>query len=85
MTTRFLVNEAATVLAGTVMVSGTILEGPRLTVGQWLELSTTNGNLTFEVIGTGVSDPNLGPPGRQGILLRFDGDAGILQGMTLSS
>jgi hypothetical protein len=81
--TLYVVSEAGRLGNGAVMVSGTITEGPRLAVGQrgfWQQSPT---EINVEVIGIGVVDPNLEPKGRQGLLLRVEGEIEKLKSATL--
>lgn len=84
MITEYRVNEAAELRNGEIMVSGVIVDGPRLAVGQQGTAKTSAGILKVLVIGVGVVDPNLNPPGRQGILVRvLEGDGASLKGVVL--
>jgi hypothetical protein len=68
---------------GEVAVSGSVV-GPFVSIGQEGVAATPAGNVKIVVMGVGVSDPNLGPPGRQGILVKIlEGRAAFLNGVTL--
>jgi hypothetical protein len=82
--THYRVNEAAKLGNGAIMVSGTVIHGPILTIGQEGSAMVGSDKIRVVVAGTGVIDPNLNPPGRQGILVNMlEGDATLLKGLTL--
>ena len=84
MNTCFAVSEASALPDGTLMVRGTVVEGPRLIVGQRGEAELPHGCIKAEVIGVGVVDRNLDVTGRQGLLLRiWEGDPRCLKGLIL--
>jgi len=84
MKTQYTVWTANELKTGEVAVSGSVV-GPFLSVGQEGEAAIPEGKVKVVVIGTGVVDPNLVPPDRQGILVKIlEGKATSLNGLTLS-
>ena len=84
MKTQFRVNEASMLSNGSIMISGSIIAGPRLVIGQEGAMTTTHGSMKVIVVGTGVMDPNLAPSDRQGILVKLvEGDVKKLKGVAL--
>jgi hypothetical protein len=82
--TQYRINEASLLSNGSMMVSGSVIAGPRLTVGQEGTIETSEFRVRLVVVGIGVMDPNLTPPERQGILARLlEGDVGKLKGLTI--
>ena len=68
---------------GEVALSGLVI-GPLLSMGQEGSAGTSSGNIKVVIVGTGVSDRNLGPPDRQGILVKMlEGRATFLNGAIL--
>ena len=68
---------------GEVVLSGSVI-GPRLSIGQRGSAVTSSGIIEVVIAGTGVSDPNLGPPDRQGILVKMlKGEPASMSGATL--
>jgi hypothetical protein len=66
-----------------VALSGSV-SGPLLSMGQEGSAVTSSGNIKVVIVGTGVSDRNLGPPDRQGILVKvLEGRATLLNGAIL--
>jgi hypothetical protein len=84
MITLLIVDEIMPLPDGTLMVRGTRIEGPKIEKGQRGEAAYDRDRVSVEVVGTGVSDPNLDATGRQGLLLRVaKGNAANLRGRTL--
>jgi hypothetical protein len=82
--THYRVNEAAKLGNEAIMISGSVVDGPLLTVGQEGSAVVGGDKIRVVVTGTGVIDPNLNPPGRQGILVAMlEGDEASLKGITL--
>jgi hypothetical protein len=83
MITQYTVWTASELKTGEVAVSGSAV-GPLLDIGQVGVAATPEGSVKVVVVGTGVIDPNLVPPHRQGMLVRMlAGRATSLQGATL--
>jgi hypothetical protein len=84
MNTQYKINEASLLANGLIMVSGTVVAGPQLVVGQEGGTTTSGHRVRVVVVGTGVMDPNLAPPDRQGTLVKLlEGDVGELKELTL--
>ena len=85
MKTQYRINEATLLTNGSIMISGCVIAGPRLVVGQEGTTATSEYRIRVVVVGTGVMDPNLAPSGRQGILVKLlEGDIGKLKELTLA-
>jgi hypothetical protein len=85
MITHYKVNEAAMLSNGSVMISGSIIAGPRLAIGQEGTTITSEQSIRVLVVGTGVVNPNLTPPDRQGIVAKLlQGDVESLKRLTLA-
>ncbi|WP_050029600.1 hypothetical protein [Verrucomicrobium sp. BvORR034] len=84
MNTHYIADEVAALLDRTAMVRGTLIEGPRLVIGQRGESRHYHKPFVTEVVGIGIVDPSLDSNGRQGVLLRvIEGDVEALGGVTL--
>jgi hypothetical protein len=83
MSSKFAVWTAIKLKTGEVAISGSV-SGPRLTVGRNGVAQTPGGNIEVVIVGIGVSDPTIGPPDRQGILVRMQrGEADDFGGATI--
>ncbi len=83
MHSEYTVWTASELKTGEVAVSGLVV-GPRLSMGQEGSSASLTGNIKVVIVGIGVSDPNLGQPDRQGILVNIlEGRAAWLEGSTL--
>ncbi len=84
MKTQYTINGASLLSNGSIMVSGSVIAGPRLAVGQEGTMASTEQRVRVVVLGIGVMDPNLAPADRQGILVKLlEGDIEKLKGLTL--
>jgi hypothetical protein len=71
MTTQYKINEATVLPNGSIMISGSVISGPRLVTGQEGTAASSKHNIRVVVVGTGVMDPNIAPRDRQGILVNL--------------
>jgi len=82
--TQYRVSEVARLRNGDIAISGLVVDGPLLTIGQKGSAMVGRDKIRVVVTGTGVIDPNLNPLGRQGILVNMlEGDEALLKGITL--
>jgi hypothetical protein len=82
--THYRINEVAKLGNGAIMISGLVVDGAVLTIGQKGSAVVGEHKISVLVTGTGVIDPNLNPPGRQGILVKMlEGDEALLKGLTI--
>ena len=80
MNSKFTVWTAFELKTGEVAASGSVA-GPLLLAGQEGSAVTPLGNIKVVIVGVGVSDRNLAPPDRQGILVKIlEGKAAFLNG-----
>jgi hypothetical protein len=83
MSTKYTVWTASELKNGEVALSGAVV-GPLLSKGKEGSALTSGGDVKVLIIGTGVVDPNLVPPERQGILVKIlEGNATFLEGATI--
>ena len=83
MNTRLTVNESTLLPDGSLMVRCTVVEGPRVVVGQLGRSTSADLRINVEVIGVGVVNPNL-DRSRQGLLVKItEGEPSSINGITL--
>jgi len=69
---------------GQFVVTGSF-KGPRLVRGQHGVAAIPSGDIKVEIIGIGVTDPNLVKPDMDSVLINVqEGDAELLKGATLN-
>lgn len=80
MSSKYTVWTALKLATGEVAVSGSV-SGPLLMVGWKGVCRTPCGDIEVVIVGIGVSDRTVGPPDRQGLLIRMlRGEADHLSG-----
>ena len=83
MSSKYTVWTAWRLETGEVAVSGSVA-GPPLMVGWTGSAQTSHGPVELVIVSVGVSDRTIGPPDRQGILVRMlRGEAAHLTGATI--
>ncbi len=83
MSSKYTVWTAWELKTGEVAVSGSVI-GPLLMVGWKGSAETPYGPVEVVIVGIGVSDRTIGPPDRQGILVRMlRGEPAHLNGVTI--
>jgi hypothetical protein len=83
MASKYTVWTVYEIRTGEVAISGSVA-GPLLSIGQRGSAVTSSGCIVVEIVGIGVSDRTLGPPDRQGILVKIlKGDPASLKDVTI--